>query len=372
MVIIDEAHKGNFKAVFDIWPDAFYVGATATPIATSKKDPLKNYYQDIAYKFDVAELIEMGFLVGVHPFKMMAIDNEKLVKSYSKGDFTEKSQYDEFSKPTVFAGLLKAWRKHASDKKTIVFCVNIQHTLDTVRDFQAAGYSAVYITSKSTPEERRNALADFHSGNAQIMVNCGILTTGYDHPPIECVVMNRATMSLALWLQCCGRGSRISTGKDEYTLIDMGGNIDRLGQWDDERDWRDWFFNPQKPGQSQPAPVKECPECESLISARSMMCKFCEYEFPEPEQTAETIEGKLIEARKAPEHLKGRKLDSLNTSELYELYQSQRYKKGLILRVIRARGEPELKRFAQVAKFKSGWVYYQSTQDTTYTNITIR
>jgi superfamily II DNA or RNA helicase len=237
---------------------------------------------------------------------------------------------------------------------------------------KAAGYKVVYVTSKSTPEERQNAMNDFHSGTAQIMVNCGILTTGYDHPPIECVIMNRATMSIPLWLQCCGRGSRLSPGKEEFILIDMGGNVDRLGRWEEPRDWKYHFFHPKKAGQTQPAPVKECPECESILPARTMKCDYCGYEFPESERETEAIEGELVALKKAPNNLIGKRIDELTTGELFQLYRSERYKKGFILRVLRSRGISELMAFASIAKFKPGWAYHQINEPKNYANIRIK
>lgn len=381
LIIIDEAHKGNFKALFDIYPDAFYIGATATPVATSKKDPLKNYYGDIAFTVDVPDLIEIGFLAPCRPYAMRLIDPEQLKKDYSTGDYTDASLYEEFNKPTVFAGVIKAYREKclAESRKTIIFCVNIQHTIDTARELAVAGYASVHITSKSSKEERAEALAQFHStdpDSPKIMVNCGILTTGYDYPAISAVIMNRATMSMPLWLQCCGRGSRISpdTGKTDFVLIDMGTNIDRLGRWDDGRDWKDWFFKPPKPGQATPAPVKECPECEAILPARVMECNFCGYVYPVTERETELAEGVLVEVVKpAPSELVGRKIGDLSVDELYVLYKSERYKKGFVMRVLRSKGEGALKRFAQLARFKSGWAYYQSKNgETQFTNLTIR
>jgi superfamily II DNA or RNA helicase len=378
MVIIDEAHKGNFKALFEIYPDAFYIGATATPIATSKKDPLKNYYNDIAYTVDVPELIEIGFLSSCRPYAMRLIDAELLKKDYAKGDYTEASQYAEFSKPTVFTGLLRAYREKClpDQRKTIVFCINIQHTLETAEQLSIAGYPSVQVTSKSSKEERTEALRKFHSGEVNVMVNCGILTTGYDHPAISAVIMNRATMSLPLWLQCCGRGSRIhpETGKKDFVLIDMGTNIDRLGLWDESRDWDKWFRDPPKPGQSQPAPVKECPKCEAILPARATECEYCGYVFPKSEKENELAEGILVEVVKpAPSDLIGKKIGDLNVDELYSLYKSERYKKGFVLRVLRSKGENAMYYFARLAGFKRGWAYYQSRNGASeFTNITIR
>jgi superfamily II DNA or RNA helicase len=378
IVIIDEAHKANFKAIFDIYPDAFYIGATATPLATSKKDPLKNYYNDIAYTVDVPDLIESGHLAPCRPYAMRLINPDALKKDSARGDYTEASQYEEFSTPKVFAGVAKAYREKClpERRKTIVFCVNIKHTIETAQQLSEAGYPSVQVTSLSTPEERAEAMRKFHSGEVNIMVNCGILTTGYDHPPISAVIMNRATMSLPLWLQCCGRGSRTSpeTSKTDFVLIDMGTNIDRLGLWDEARDWKKWFNNPPKPGQSQPAPVKECPKCEAILPARATECEYCHHVFEVKSAPEKAVEGELVEVRKpAPSELIGKKLSELSVPELLLLYRSGRYKKGLIMRVLRSRGESDMYDFARIAGFKRGWAYYQAKNgETTYTNITIK
>jgi len=370
LIIVDECHRGNFNAIFDIFPDAFYIGATATPLATAKDKPLKNYFEDIVSDFDVPDLIEQEFLCPAVSYTAKVVDNSQLKVDYKKGDFSDKSLSQAFDKPTVYTGLIKAMRQFAENKKTIIFCVNIKHSENTEYELRAAGYKTAIVTSNSTPEERQENLDFFHSTPDAVMVNCGILTTGYDHPPIECVVMNRATISVPLWLQCCGRGSRLAPGKEEFTIIDMGGNINRLGSWENRRDWKKWFFDPPKKGQEQPPPTKECPECEAIIHARIMQCPHCEHMFEAKE--IEQVEAIVVPLQQIPKHLKNRYIADFSIDELLQVKKIRKYKTSYIVRIVRNRGIEAMTELRVKLGYKKGWEYYQLHGDKTFTNIKIK
>lgn len=116
-----------------------------------------------------------------------------------------------------------------------------------------------------------------------ILNNVAILTTGFDAPDTETIIMNRATLSMPLWLQCCGRGSRPTDAKSSFTIIDMGQNAISHGDWSSSRDWENIFFNPPKTGKPGVAPVKNCTKCDAIVAARALTCKYCGHEFPAPE-----------------------------------------------------------------------------------------
>jgi superfamily II DNA or RNA helicase len=363
LIIIDEAHKGNFKAIFEIWPDAFYIGATATPIATTKKDPLKNYFDDIALKVDIPDLIPDGYLSQAKSIKMVAVDESQLKMDNRTGDFTDKSLSVAFDSPKVYEGAVEMYEKHCKGKKTIIFCVNIATTMQLARMLNAYA-----VTSESTKDEREWNLAQFHESKDGIMVNCGILTTGYDHPAIEAVIMLRATASLPLWLQCCGRGSRVYPNKDYFTIIDMGDNINRLGKWEDTRAWDDWFFNPEK-ARDGVAPVKECPSCQALLHTRVMECQFCGHIFEEKEK--EYLKGVDVEVDPIPNYLKNRYIVDLTPKELHEIAQIRKYKFSFITRVCRAKGIDFMLEYGRTAGYKNGWHKHHLTGDTKFNNFKI-
>jgi len=108
------------------------------------------------------------------------------------------------------------------------------------------------------------------------MVNNGVLTTGYDYPGIDMIVMLRPTQSVSLYVQMIGRGTRPAPGKDNCLVLDFAGNIFRLGPVNDP-------VKPEKGlegGRGGQAPVKVCPTCASIIPLSVMTCPVCAYEFP--------------------------------------------------------------------------------------------
>jgi superfamily II DNA or RNA helicase len=200
-------------------------------------------------------------------------------------------------------------------------------------------------------------LKAFKDGYISVLVNCGILTKGYNEPSIQCVVVNRATTSLALWLQMVGRGSRLFPGKKDFLLLDFGGNHTRpgLGMWNK---YRVWELNPPKKKIESVAPCKSCQKCQAIVPASARVCEFCGSEFEKP--NAELKEGVMIEVKpEVPEHIKGRKYSQLDLMELWSLSKMGLVKTSMIWRIVRAKGADEVRNYANIANYKAGWVRAQ-------------
>lgn len=113
----------------------------------------------------------------------------------------------------------------------------------TVNDAEIMGYlllrrgvTAAVISGSSKEASRRQAIADFKRGRIQVLCNCEVLTTGFDHPRITDVVIARPTMSQVLYEQMVGRGLRGSRfgGTDTCGVLDVedsfpGGRRPTLG-----------------------------------------------------------------------------------------------------------------------------------------------
>lgn len=357
LIIIDEAHKGSFNPLFELFPDAWFIGATATPVGAH----FYKQYTKIIQNIDIPELVEGGYLSKCKAFQM--VDDFGDLESKC-GEFTEQSLSLHYNKPQLFSGVVEEWLNRAKDKKTIVFNVNIEHTINVHKAFLEAGISSAYITSKSTKEEREFALSAFHNGNIQVLNNCGILTTGYDEPSIECVIVNRATKSLPLWLQCVGRGSRIYEGKNEFIVLDFGGNHSRLGLWNEPREWT---LKKKKVGHGV-ASCKDCPQCLCVLPNSARKCENCGYVYPIEKKIQKN--GVMVEV-KAPPELVGKKIEDLSLEELYALQKSKKYKPTYIWRVVRSRGV--IKEYAHLAGYSDGWIYMQKNNpDCLFTNYTVR
>ena len=287
LVIIDEAHIASFNKIHDSFPDQFIIGFTATPQSASKKHPMKEFYEDIICGVDIPDLIRSGSLCQNITFAPKdTVDRAGL--AVKGGEFDDSLMAMQFAAPKYIKNTLTAYQKWANKTKTIIFNVNIDHSISVNNAFLIAGLPAKHLDSTMSSTERDNLLKWFATTPGAILNNVGILTAGFDEPTIETVIFNKATMSMPLWLQCTGRGARPTDSKSAFTIIDMGGNAVTHGDWCDSRDWDNIFHNPAKKRDEEGvAPVKNCPECDAIISASSRTCKYCGYEFPPKEQLLE-------------------------------------------------------------------------------------
>lgn len=280
MVIIDEAHNLSFAKMFEHFPDQYIIGFTATPLTSNKRKPLKDYYQDVVCGVDIPDLIDGGSLCQNITYAPKDVVDAGALK-VKAGEYDEGMMAIEFSKAKHIQNTVDAYMRYAADTKALIFNCNIEHSNLVNAAFVAAGLPS--RTLDSTMDNRDEIVRWYMNTPNAILHNVAILTTGFDAPDTETVIMNRATLSMPLWLQCCGRGSRPTDAKSSFTIIDMGQNAITHGDWSAPRDWENIFFNPPKAGKPGVAPVKNCPKCDAIIAARTLVCKYCGHEFPPPE-----------------------------------------------------------------------------------------
>lgn len=275
LLIIDEAHKQTFDKTISKYIELcnpFIIGATATPLRTGGQNSLSEYYQDIIEPVKINDLLDMGFLVPARTFA----SKEDFSDVKRRGqEYDNAAIFDKFNQPELYDGAVDNYNKFSPDKKAICFNVNVQHSINMVDKFRDSGISAAHLDGKTPDIERRKILADYKRGEFKILSNCSVLTTGYDEPSIETVIVNRATLSLPLWLQMVGRGSRTFENKPNFTVIDQGANVYRHGLWHEEREWSLY----KKPKGDGVAPVKCCEECGALNHSSARVCVECGHEF---------------------------------------------------------------------------------------------
>ena len=348
LLVIDEAHIGNFSKVLEGF-EGFVIGATATPVS---KPPMAQRYGKLVDSVGIADLIAQGYLCTPKTYAMHPVDTSKLASRM--GEFTAQSLNDAFNRSKVFEGVVDQFCSKWADKKAIVFCVNIEATKATALQFaRKLGFHRVFeVHSKLPAELRAQIMANYIASKDGVLVNCGIATTGFDCPDIEVVVVNRATQSVALWLQMVGRGSRPSEGKSEFTILDFGENVHRLGFWQEPRDWSKAFEGLEKKGTGV-APVKDCPCCGAVLYASARFCEFCGEMFQI--ESKQATEGVLQEM--AYDKLNGRYLYDIAKSpaDLWELKSRKGYKQAFIERVLYFANYTELQKFWRGKGYTEGY-----------------
>lgn len=272
LIIIDECHVAVFNKVHAVFPNEKIMGVTATPVSSSKREPLNKYYKKIVVGPQINELIAAGYLAqNITRCPKEVVDSTKFEIDNRKGDYNENAMAHEYRKPKNVINVVRNYNKFFKGTKTIVFNVNIEHSKEVNECFQFCGYNSRHLDASVGDVERKEILEWFAETDDAILNNVMITTVGFDEPTIRNVINNYSTLSLVKFIQTSGRGGRKIPGKDYFNILDMGGNCIRFGDWNDDRDWEFIFHNPGKVNEGI-APVKTCPKCEGLVHASLMTC----------------------------------------------------------------------------------------------------
>lgn len=241
-ILIDECHLVNAKGgMYDefirAFPNAKVLGLTATPYRlhnTMEGAMLKfltrtspKIFNNVLYYVQNSELFDNGYLAKLEYFAFNVVDRSMLQLNSSGTDFTEQSlkrYYRSIDMPSIIVKY--AIRLLAKKPNLLIFCSLIEEAENVTRRIPGA----VILTGNTRKEEREKILSQYKSGKIKCVVNVGVLTTGFDYPELECVLIARSTMSLALYYQIVGRVMRIAPNKENAWVVDLGGNVNFFGK----------------------------------------------------------------------------------------------------------------------------------------------
>lgn len=244
LVIVDEAHYNSFRKIFQYYQNANILGVTATPLSSNKALPLNDNYNKLLVGESISSLIEKGYLSDAETFTYDV--NLHGLKIGSNGDFTVSSSDVVYGNYFMQEKLLFAYEEVALGKKTLIFNPGIETSLKVEELFKKYKYKVRHLDSTFSDKDRKDVLKWFKHTPDAVLTSVGILTTGFDEPTVESIIINRATRSLTLYHQMIGRGSRRLENKNKFILIDLGNNVRRFGFWQDYINWQDAFRFPDR------------------------------------------------------------------------------------------------------------------------------
>lgn len=244
LVIIDEAHHNSFQKLLNNFKNAAIIGVTATPFSSDINLPMHKNYSELIVGEPIESLIEQGFLAKPKTWRYDVELNS--LKTAVHGDFTVSTSDALYSSPAMLELLLHAYESHSKNKKTLIFNTGIFTSRAVCQVFINAGYTCKHLDNKTPAPERAEILKWFKKTKGAILTSVSILTTGFDEPSVQTVILNRATNSLTLYHQMIGRGSRRLPQKKTFNIIDLGNNTDRFGEWNAPVDWKYVFENPEQ------------------------------------------------------------------------------------------------------------------------------
>lgn len=242
LVIIDEAHYNSFRKLFKFFENCFILGVTATPLSSNVKLPMHDNYQQLIVGDDISTLIKNGFLATAELYNFDVELNT--LRIGINGDYTVKSSEALYTNSYMLSKLIFAYEEMCKGKKTLIFNNGINTSKEVYYSFKRAGYNIRHLDNTCTKQERKEILKWFKNTPDGILTSVSILTTGFDEPTVESVILNRATRSLTLYFQMIGRGSRILPDKKSFLVLDLGNNVMRFGLWEQPVDWQHIFKYP--------------------------------------------------------------------------------------------------------------------------------
>lgn len=241
-IIIDECHlvnadSGMYRNFIKSIGHAKVLGLTATPYrltSTFDGSMLKfitrtspRIFNKVLYTIQNDVLFDAGYLSKLEYFNFDTVNREMLETNQSGTDFTDASlraYYRKIDMPGKTAGM--ANRLLAKRKNLLVFCT----LTEEARKVQRLVPGSYVVTADTPPGERDNILKMFKAGVIRCVINVGVLTTGFDYPALETILIARSTMSLAVYYQIVGRIMRPHPEKSSGWVVDMGGNVKFFGK----------------------------------------------------------------------------------------------------------------------------------------------
>jgi DNA repair protein RadD len=155
------------------------------------------------------------------------IDQSKMRLNVSRSDFNLEAYEKMFLEGVNKERLMKAvFYSLDHFKSTLVFCSSVRHA-----ELLAESIKGSAVVSAKTPaKERDQIVEDFKNGTIPMVFNVGVLTTGFDHPELDCIILLRPTRSITLYYQMLGRGVRKAPGKTHCQVIDFSGSVESIGR----------------------------------------------------------------------------------------------------------------------------------------------
>jgi superfamily II DNA or RNA helicase len=287
-IVIDEAHLSiaeTYKKLIQAYPKAYVLGLTATPYRLDAQG-LGEIYDTIVEGPATQHLIDIGRLAP----PMYRVPSQLNFAELRKAgrDFDPRQMAAMWDKAKVFAGVVRNFTQMCPEAKAIAFSSSVEQSQKLVNEFAAAGYIAAHVDAETPPKERARLLDLFRKGQIQILCNVALFTEGYDLPDIQCVILNRATLSRALYMQMVGRGGRSAPGKTGFWVLDFGGNVLRHGRWESPVEFN-LDGTPPAPSEGV-APMKVCKSCFIINPIQAKVCTACGWAFPTHTGNAEETE----------------------------------------------------------------------------------
>src|SRR5262249_14350652 len=285
----------TYCKIIDAYPDALLLGATATPCRGDGRG-LGGIFEKMIECPQVAALIVQKHLVKSIVYAPVRPDLKGV--RVQQGDYVVSQLEERMDRPKLVGDIVTHWFKYGERRRTIVFACGVGHSIHICDEFVKAGVRADHIDGSTPKDERDAILARLASGETEVVVNCMVLTEGFDCPNVGCIILAGPTKQMGLFRQMIGRGLRPANGKTNCILLDHSDAARKHGFPEDHVEWT---LDPDRRAaapahqarlEGKVAGLIECTQCGALRLG-GKPCPHCGFLPQRPAQYIAHREGEL-------------------------------------------------------------------------------
>jgi len=294
LVLVDECHlmpmdgEGMYRRLLAdlraINPNVRLIGLTATDfrLDCGYIHGAGKLFESVCYESDVRDLIDQGFLCslrgkngGIPDLSQVHIRGGEYIPAELEAAMADDEK--------VRAACAEILRYGTGRKAWLVFCCGVKHAGMVSAELTKLGVEAPIVVAETPSDERADLIARYKAQGLPCLVSVGVLTTGFDAPHVDMIVLLRPTQSAGLYVQMVGRGLRIHPSKQDCLVLDLAGVITEHGPVDAIE------IREKKPKGTGDAPVKTCPQCQEILPAAAVQCGGCGFLFPREHARHDTV-----------------------------------------------------------------------------------
>lgn len=269
------------------YADAVIIGLSATPSGRTDGRGLDEIFDELVVVSSYLELAGMGFLVVPKVYGTAEAPDLSNVKR-SGSDYHRAQLADACDQRKLVGNIVEHWQRRTPDVPTLCFATSVKHSHNIVEAFTEAGVTAAHVDGDTPGAERDKIFEQLTTGAIRVVSNVDIAGEGTDLPCVQCVIMARPTLSLRVYLQQGGRGSR---PPGPYTILDHAGNASNPELGGLPQDDREWSLLPRvkkrrTAGDKLP-PTYRCEGCDAMVPVTEPVCPACDT--PRPQRVRRMI-----------------------------------------------------------------------------------
>lgn len=290
-ILVDECHlisskdEGMYQKIFKKFPKARVIGLTATPKRLDSGSIVGEgkTLTHFSYMGDIRQLIDDGYLTPL--IGKVGVEQADLSEVKLQGqEYILSQAMQAINKDFLTRSATEECIKYGKDRKHwIVFCSGIEHAENVSREFSKRGITNRVITGDTIEMERNIYFNEFESGQVRALISIEVLSTGFDAPCIDMIVLLRATKSSSWYCQALGRGMRLYPGKKDTLVLDFCHNLEEHGPIDEinYKASKQREKGERSEEEVRTVPAKICEKCLTLNKTAARECSECQFPFPE-------------------------------------------------------------------------------------------